>query len=129
MTMQMSAMSALHNVRMTRRWLRTQALVMSGLALVSLAVVGQVAAYSSMLGGLAAFVPSLVFALIMAPRFGKDSTAFLRAAVLAESAKWLITALICMTVFIWVKPLAAGWFFAGMGAVILAGWAGLIFNE
>jgi ATP synthase protein I len=129
MTMQMSAMSAMQNVRMTRRWLRTQALVMSGLALLLLALAGQVQAYSSMLGGLAAFVPSVVFALIMAPRFGKDSNAFLRAAVLAESAKWLITALICMAVFIWVKPLAAGWFFAGMGAVILAGWAGLIFSK
>ena len=34
---------------------------------------------------------------------------------------------ICVAVFVWVKPLAAGWFFGGMGAVLLAGWAGLIF--
>lgn len=128
MTMQLSAMSAMNNMSMTRRWLRTQALVMSITALILL-LVGQVAAYSSMLGGLAAFVPSLVFAAILAPRFGRDSNSFLRAAVIAECAKWLITVLICMAVFIWVQPLAAGWFFAGMGAVILAGWVGLIFSN
>lgn len=127
-TMQMSAMSAVHNVNMAKRWLRTQALVMSGLALGLLAI-SQVAAYSAMLGGLAVFVPSLVFTLIVARRFGRDSNAFLRAAVLAEGAKWLITALMCIAVFVWVQPLAAGWFFAGMGAVILAGWAGLIFSK
>lgn len=128
MTMQLSAMSAISNISMTRRWLRTQALVMSGLALLLLAV-SHSASYSFLLGGLAVFVPSLVFAAILVPRFGGDSTAFLRAAVLAEGAKWLITALICVAVFVWVKPLAAGWFFAGMGSVLLAGWAGLIFSK
>lgn len=128
MTMQMAALSAVRNVRMAQRWLRVQALVSLALAGVLL-LQGPVAAYSSMFGSLSAFLPSVLFALIVAPRFGRDSTAFLRAAVLAESLKWLLTALICIAVFVWVKPLAAGWFFAGMGATILAGWAGLIFNE
>jgi ATP synthase protein I len=128
MTMQMAALSAVRNVRMAQRWLRVQALVSLALAGVLL-LQGPVSAYSSMFGSLSAFLPSVLFALIVAPRFGRDSTAFLRAAVLAESLKWLLTALICIAVFVWVKPLAAGWFFAGMGATILAGWAGLIFNE
>ncbi|MEJ2535138.1 MAG: ATP synthase subunit I [Gammaproteobacteria bacterium] len=128
MTMQMAALSAVRNVRMAQRWLRVQALVSLALAGVLL-LQSPVAAYSSMFGSLSAFLPSVLFALIVAPRFGRDSTAFLRAAVLAESLKWLLTALICIAVFVGVKPLGAGWFFAGMGATILAGWAGLIFNE
>jgi ATP synthase protein I len=116
------------NLRLTRRWLRAQTLVAMTLALAAL-LVSQVAAYSSMFGSLAAFLPSLLFALIVAPRFGSDSAAFLRAAVIAEAGKWLLTAVICIAVFVMVKPLAAGWFFAGMGAVILAGWLGLIFSK
>ena len=68
-------------------------------------------------------------ALIVARRFGADSKAFLRAAVLAEVAKWLLCAAICIAVFVGVKPLAAGWFFVGMGCVILAGWLGLILSS
>ena len=95
------------------------------LALIALTV-SQVAAYSSMFGSLAAFLPNLLFALIVARKFGSDSAAFLRAAVLAEAGKWVLTAAICVAVFVWVEPLAAGWFFAGMGIVLLAGWMGLI---
>ena len=100
-----------------------------GLALAGLALLldGRVAAYSALFGSLAAFLPALLFALIVARRFGADSGAFLRAAVLAEALKWLFCAAICVAVFVGVKPLAAGWFFAGMGLVIMAGWLGLIF--
>jgi ATP synthase protein I len=90
---------------------------------------GGVAAYSAVFGSLAAYVPGLAFALIVARRFGADSAAFLRAAVLAEGAKWLFCGAICVAVFLGVKPLAAGWFFAGMGMVILSGWLGLIFSS
>ena len=124
----MTAPHAMNNLHMTRKWLRVQSSAALLLALVLL-LVSPVAAYSSMFGSLAAFVPSLLFALIVARRFGADSTAFLKAAVLGEGAKWLMTAAICIAVFVWVKPLAAGWFFAGMGIVILAGWLGLIFNK
>ena len=117
------------NQQMTRRWLRVQAL--SGIVLCGLAgvVAGGVAAYSALFGVLAAYVPALVFALILARKFGADSAAFLRAAVFAEGAKWLFCGLICVAVFVFVQPLAAGWFFAGMGLVIMAGWLGLIFGS
>ena len=125
----MTVPAAANNLRMTQRWLRVQSLVGLGLAGVAFLLSGRVAAYSSMFGSLAAFLPALLFALIVARRFGSDSGAFLRAAVLAECAKWLFCAAICVAVFVWVQPLAAGWFFTGMGLVILAGWLGLIFGS
>lgn len=112
---------------LVRRWLRFQTLASLALA-VALLAIGPIAAYSSMFGSLAAFLPALVFALIVAPRFGGDSAAFLRAAVFAEAGKLLLTALVCCAVFIWVRPLAAGWFFAGLATTLAAGWAGLIFT-
>jgi F0F1-type ATP synthase assembly protein I len=113
---------------MTRRSLRVQAIVSLALA-APLLLIGVVPAYSWVFGGLAAFLPSVVFAAIVAPRFGTDSANFLRAAVLAESVKWLLTALVCIVVFLGVEPLAAGWFFTGMGLVIVAGWLGLFFGS
>jgi len=103
-----------------RRGLRAQSL--SGLLLAAaLVAVSPVAAYSSLLGSLAAFIPAMVFAASVATKIGADSARFLRAAVVGEALKLLLTALICMAVFLWVKPLAAGWFFTGMVVAILAG--------
>ena len=111
-----------------RRVLRFQSL--SGVALaIVLWVVSPVAAYSSLFGSLAAFIPALIFAALVAGKIGNDSAAFLRAAVIGEAAKLLLTALICMAVFLWVKPLAAGWFFSSMILVIFVGFLGLIFGE
>ncbi len=90
-----------------------------------LMLVGQIAAYSSMFGSLAAFIPALFFALIVTPKFGLDSAAFLRAAVIGEVGKILLTALICVVVFVWVKPLAPGWFFTGMAVTIFGGRLGM----
>lgn len=93
-----------------------------------LLLVGPVAAYSSMFGSLAAFIPALFFALLVAPKIGPDSGVFLRTVVIAEAVKLILTALICMAVFIWVKPLAAGWFFAGMALTIFSGRLALLSN-
>ena len=94
-----------------------------------LLLVGPIAAYSSMFGSLAAFIPSLFFALLVTPKIGPDSTAFLRTVVIAETVKIILTALICMAVFIWVKPLSAGWFFAGMAIVIFSGRLALLSKQ
>jgi ATP synthase protein I len=126
---QMTVPAAVNNLRMTQRWLRVQSLVGLALAVMAFLLAGGIAAYSSLFGSLAAFLPALVFALIVSRRFGADSKAFLSAAVIAEVAKWLLCAAICVAVFVGVKPLAAGWFFAGMGCVILAGWLGLILSS
>ena len=109
------------------RSLRVQSMV-SLLLAGGLLMVGQVAAYSSMFGSLAAFIPALFFALVVTPKFGPDSAAFLRTAVMAEVAKIFLTALICVVVFVWVKPLAAGWFFTGMAVVIFSGRLGLLYR-
>ena len=65
------------------RGLRVQS-VASFLLAAGLLLVGQVAAYSSIFGSLAAFIPALFFALLVTPKFGPDSAAFLSTAVFAE---------------------------------------------
>ena len=109
------------------RGLRVQSLA-SMLLAGALLLVRPVAAYSSMFGSLAAFIPALFFALFVAPKIGPDSAAFLRAAVIGEALKILITALICVVVFVLVKPLAAGWFFAGMAVGIFSGRLGMLYR-
>ena len=110
--------------RLISRGLRVQStasLLLAG----GLLLVGPVAAYSSIFGSLAAFVPALFFALVVAPRFGTDSVAFLRAAMIGEAVKMVLTAAICVAVFVWIKPLAAHWFFAGMLLTMFSGWLGM----
>ena len=115
------------NSQLVARSLRIQTIVALLLA-GGLLLVGPVAAYSSVFGSMAAYIPTLFFALLVVPKFGADSAVFLRTAAIAEVAKLILTALICMVVFIWVKPLAAGWFFAGMAAVIFSGRLGLLYK-
>jgi len=104
--------------------LRIQTLVMALLALVLL-LVSPVAAYSSLFGSLAVYVPGLIFTLLVVRKIGGDSAAFLGTAALAEFGKLALTGLLCAVVFIWVKPLSAGYFFLGMISVLIAGWVGL----
>ena len=113
--------------RLIGRGLRVQSTA-SLILVLCLLLVGQVSAYSSMFGSLAAFIPALFFALVVTPKFGPDSAAFLRTAVIAEVVKIFLTALICMAVFMWVKPLAAGWFFTGMAVTIFSGRLGLLYR-
>lgn len=113
--------------RSIRRGLRVQSFV-SLLLAGGLLLVSPVAAYSSLFGSLAAFIPSLFFALLVVPKFGPDSAAFLRTVVMAEVGKILLTALLCVAVFIWVKPLAAEWFFIAMVVVIFSGRLGMFYR-
>ena len=114
-----------HMVAWSLRIQTIVALLLAG----GLLLIGPVAAYSSLFGSLASYIPSLFFALLVVPKFGADSVVFLRTAAIAEVVKFLLTALICMAVFIWIKPLAAGWFFAGMVAVIFSGRLGLLYKS
>jgi F0F1-type ATP synthase assembly protein I len=104
--------------------LRAQSLTAIALAL-GLLIINPVAAYSSLFGSLAAFIPAMVFAMLVASKIGSESTAFLRAAVLGEAVKMILTGVICTVVFVWVDPLSAVWFFAGMILVIFIGYFGL----
>jgi F0F1-type ATP synthase assembly protein I len=94
------------------------------LALVLL-LVSPVAAYSSLFGGLAVYLPGLMFTVLVARKMGGDSAVFLRTAALGEFGKLALTGLLCAVVFIFVKPLAAGFFFLGMISVLIASWVGL----
>lgn len=107
--------------------LRIQSLAAALLAALSL-LAGPVAAYSSLFGSLAAYLPSLGFTVLVMRKMGDDSAAFLRTAALAEFGKLALTGLLCAVVFIWVKPLAAGFFFLGMIGVLAANWIGLARN-
>ena len=106
--------------------LRIQSLVTLVLVLVSL-LAGPVAAYSTLFGSLAVYVPGLLFTVLVMRKLGGDSAAFLRTAVLSEFGKLTLTGVLCAAVFIWVKPLAAGFFFLGMIGVLMANWFGLAF--
>ena len=110
--------------------LRIQTLVALALVLLSLPA-GPVAAYSSLFGSLAVYLPGLLFAVMVVGKLGGDSVVFLRAATLAEFGKLMLTGALCAAVFIWVKPLAPGFFFLGMIGVLAAGWIGLalLFRE
>jgi F0F1-type ATP synthase assembly protein I len=101
-----------------------QSLVAAVLAMLSL-LAGPVAAYSCLFGSLAAFLPSLVFTVLVLRKIGSDSAAFLRTAVLAEFGKLVLIGFLCAVVFIWVKPLAPGFFFLGMIGAMVANWIGL----
>lgn len=115
------------NSQMVSRGLRIQTVVALMLA-GGLMLVGPLAAYSSLLGSLAAYLPALFFALLVVPKFGADSGTFLRTAVIAEVAKIFLAGLLCALVFTFVKPLSPGWFFAGMVAGIFSGRLGMLFK-
>ena len=104
--------------------LRMQMVVAVAMAL-ALLIVGPVAAYSSLLGGMAVFIPGLVFSLLVVRKLGGSSASFLSAVALAEVGKLFLTGLLCAGVFIWIKPLAAGWFFTGMMVLLASSWVGL----
>jgi F0F1-type ATP synthase assembly protein I len=104
--------------------LRIQSL--TALVLASLSyLAGPVAAYSSLFGSLAVFLPGLLFTILVVRKIGGDSAAFLRTAMLAEFGKLALTGVLCAVVFIYVKPLAGGFFFLGMIGVLIANWIGL----
>ena len=104
--------------------LRIQSLVALVFAALSF-LAGPVAAYSSLFGSLAAYLPGLFFTVLVMRKMGGDSAAFLRTAALAEFGKLALTGVLCAAVFSWVKPLAAGFFFLGMIGVLAASWFGL----
>jgi len=86
---------------------------------------GPVAAYSSLFGSLSVFLPGLLFTILVVRKIGGDSAVFLRTAMLAEFGKLALTGVLCAVVFIYVKPLAGGFFFLGMIGVLIANWIGL----
>ena len=112
-------------VRNLRTGLRVQSLVSLALAAALLAV-NSVAATSSLLGSLAIYLPGLMFTVLTVRKLGGDTGAFLRTAALAEFGKLLLTGVLCALVFVFVEPLAPGYFFLGMIVTLVVGWVTLI---
>ncbi len=108
-----------------RAGLRIQSMASLVLAALLLAVNG-VAAISSLLGSLAVYLPGLMFTVLTVRKFGSDTAAFLRTATLAELGKLVLTGGLCAAVFVFVKPLAPGYFFLGMIVTLAVGWATLV---
>jgi F0F1-type ATP synthase assembly protein I len=104
--------------------LRIQSIVALVLT-VGLLLVSPVAAYSSLFGSLAVYVPGMLLTMLVVRKIGGDSAVFLRAVMLGEFGKMALVGLLCALVFIWVKPLAPGYFFTGMITVLAASWVGL----
>ena len=104
--------------------LRMQFLVAVVLAL-ALLIVGPVAAYSSLSGSLAVFIPGLLFSLLVVRKLGGGSASFLGAVAVAEAGKLLLTGVLCAVAFVGIKPLAAGWFFTGMMVGLVSSWIGM----
>ena len=104
--------------------LRLQTLVAFGLAALFL-IRGPVAAYSSLCGSLAVYLPGMLFTVLVGRRIGDDTGAFMRTAALAEVGKLVLTGVLCAAVFKWIEPLRAGAFFTGMIVVLVTGWIGV----
>lgn len=110
---------------LVKKWLRVQSLsvfIVTG----ALLLWRPIAAYSALFGGMAVYLPSLLFGSLLAKKAGNNSAVFLRMAVVAEVSKLVLTAVLCAVVFLWVKPLEPAFFFLGMMITLLAGWLGLI---
>lgn len=112
-------------VQKLRSGLRIQSTVSLVLAALLLAV-SPVAASSSFFGSLAVYLPGLMFTVLTMRKLGGDTGAFLRTATLAEFGKLLLTGVLCALVFVFVKPLMAGYFFLGMMVTLATGWFVLI---
>ena len=115
------AESTVRALRMGLRMQSVAAMLLAGILLLK----GPIASYSSLFGSLAAYLPGALFVLLVARKLGGDTNAFLRTAALGEFGKLFLTGLLCAVVFVWVRPLEAGWFFVGMLTVLVMGWIGL----
>jgi ATP synthase protein I len=75
---------------------------------------GHVAGYSALLGGLTCVIPNAFLALrLVVPRRDPGASALVTAAYIGEIGKLALTVLMFGTVFVLVRPLAAGPLFAG----------------
>lgn len=93
-------------------------------------VMGNVAAYSSLLGGLICVIPNAFLALrLVVPRRDPGPGALIRAAYIGELGKLALTVLLFSMVFTLVRPLAAWPLFAGFIVATLATFSGFLMSD
>jgi ATP synthase protein I len=87
---------------------------------------GEVAAFSALLGGAAAVVPNgFLAARLLTPSRDESARAIMRSAWLGEIGKLLLTVLLFGVIFGFVRPLSPGAVFAGFIAALLVVFAAL----
>ncbi|MFQ5608835.1 MAG: ATP synthase subunit I [Woeseiaceae bacterium] len=90
-------------------------------------ILGNVSGYSALLGCVVAVLPNGFLALRLSiPRRDPGARPLIRAAYVGEIGKVALTVLLCSIVFVMVRPLAAGPFFAAFIVTVLAPLAGLL---
>ncbi|MGB5998735.1 ATP synthase subunit I [Marinomonas sp.] len=79
--------------------------------------------YSFVLGALCSLVPNIYMAWrVFGYRGTRPAKDVVRAFYKGETGKLVLTAVLLSLVFLFIKPLAAGSFFAGFGIAILSHW-------
>ena len=87
---------------------------------------GRTAAYSALTGGMICLLPNTFLALrIIAAGMKRDPRALVRGMYAGEAGKLMISAMLFIVAFTLVKPLAAGWLFAGFIATQSVMWVAL----
>ena len=90
-------------------------------------VLGNVAGYSALLGCLVSALPNAFLAMrLSVPRRDPGAKALVRAAYIGEIGKVALTVLLFSIVFVVVRPLAAGPFFAGFVVAALMPFIGFM---
>ncbi|MCH8895722.1 MAG: ATP synthase subunit I [Proteobacteria bacterium] len=87
---------------------------------------GRTAAYSGLIGGMICLLPNTFLALrIIAAGMKREPRALVRGIYAGEAGKMMLSATLFIVAFTLVKPLAAGWLFAGFIATQGVMWVAL----
>jgi len=83
----------------------------------------ELSAYSFFLGAIASVIPSAYMAIrVFGGKKVRPAQEIAKSFYKGEAGKLIITALMMSLIFSLVKPLAAGFFFAGFGITVLSHW-------
>ena len=83
----------------------------------------ELSAYSFFLGAIASVIPSAYMAIkVFGGKKVRPAQEIAKSFYKGEAGKLIITALMMSLIFSLVKPLAAGFFFAGFGMTVLSHW-------
>ncbi|MCZ6559789.1 MAG: ATP synthase subunit I [Gammaproteobacteria bacterium] len=87
---------------------------------------GKTAAYSGLIGGMICVLPNTFLALrILVAGFKREPQALVSGLYVAEAGKMMLSVMLFIVAFTLVKPLAAGWLFAGFIATQSVMWVAL----
>ena len=112
------------------RVLMWQVVIGAALAAALWGVIGRIAGYSALLGGLTCVVPNAFLGLrLMAPRRDPGAKALLRAAWIGEIMKLALTVAFFTLVFALVRPLSPAALFAGFIVTQLVAFSGLLMRR